>query len=164
MRPGPATQAALLSRTLPTATAIFRQGRKIIAHRTPKNAVRRCHPRFAPQGCHSALPSALEGECWRRPQRPGTGSLDMNRISPAIHPRGNHRRAEFWSAALQEHTRALTASTVPQTTSPLQRESTGLLCISCGGGNVLVDDGRKTGLDLSPEPNGTELSRLGSVI
>jgi hypothetical protein len=39
MRLGPATQAALLSRMLPTA--VFRQGRKIIAARAPKSARQR---------------------------------------------------------------------------------------------------------------------------
>src|ERR1019366_4848123 len=42
MRLGPATRAALLSRTL--LTAVFRQGRKLTAHSTPKSAMRRCPP------------------------------------------------------------------------------------------------------------------------
>jgi len=103
------------------------------------------HLRLTPQGCHSALPSALEGGCWRRPQRPGTSSLDMNRKSPGDSPSRESPRAEFWSAALQEHTRALTASTVPQFAPLPQPENMAMLCISCGGDDVLVDDGRKTG-------------------
>jgi len=59
-------------------TAVFRFWRKIIAQLHSEE----CHAfdvplRLAPQGSDSAFPSFLEEGFLRRPQSPGTGTLDM---------------------------------------------------------------------------------------
>jgi hypothetical protein len=90
MRPGPATLAALLSRTF--LTAVFRQGERSSRNCTPKSAVHRRSLRLALQGSDSAFPSPLEEGFLRRPQSPGAGTLDMCRISPGDSLSRNHRQ------------------------------------------------------------------------
>jgi hypothetical protein len=80
MRPGPATQAALLSRMLPTA--VFRQGRKIIRLR-----IQRFHP-------------ALE-EDQRRPHSPSPSPLEMNRVPRRFTLERIVGNTESWPAALR---------------------------------------------------------------
>src|SRR5208282_4686217 len=58
-------------------------GRKIIAQMALRKVpCRDAHLRLARQGYDSTLSSSLEGGFLWRPQSPGTGALDMRRISP----------------------------------------------------------------------------------
>jgi hypothetical protein len=64
-------------------TAVFRRGRKIIVQIALRKApCRDAHLRLALQGYDSALSSSVEGGFIWRPRSPGTGILDMRRISP----------------------------------------------------------------------------------
>lgn len=88
---------------------------KIVAHRTPKNATHR----RSPEACASGLgisvfhPSGEKGFS-RRPQSPGTGTLDMHRISPGDSLSKITGNAEPSLATDSEQITLLTASTLRQ--------------------------------------------------
>ena len=84
MRPGPATQAALLSRMLllPSFARNERQSRNC----TPRSAMQRGPPEVRTPGLQFSVSIPPYGGFRRRPQRPGTSSLDMNRNSPGDSP------------------------------------------------------------------------------
>ena len=90
MRPRPATRAALLSWTfrLPSSAGGERSSRNC----THKSAMQRCSPEACASGLRFSASTLLEEGFLRRPQSPGTGTLDMRRIPPVIHSRENHRQ------------------------------------------------------------------------
>jgi len=102
MRPGPATRAALLSRTFCLPSFAVAKDHRASA------LLKECHAfdahlRLAPQGYDSALLSSLEGGFLRRPSSPGAGALDMHRIPPVIHSRENHRQHWILVGTDSEH-------------------------------------------------------------
>jgi len=95
--------------------------------------------RLALQGHDSALSSSLEGGFLRRPQSPGTGTLDMRRISPGdslsrkspatLNPCRNRFRTSH--AFDCKHFAAAEKLTQPQTAAPL--------CKNCGATKLPVE-------------------------
>ena len=86
-------------------TAVFRRGERSSRIRTPKSALQRRPLRLALQVRTLAFPSLLEEGLLRRPLSPGTGALDMRRISPSDSLSKITGNAEPWSEQIQNITR-----------------------------------------------------------
>ena len=137
MRLGPATQAALLSRTF--CWPLFAVAKN---HRAP--ALRRApcldaHLKLAPQSYDSTFPPFSKEGFLRRPLSPGTGTLDMHRFSPddslsrkspaTLNPCQSCFRTSH--AFDCKHFAAAEKLTQPQTAPPL--------CKNCGGEKLPVE-------------------------
>ena len=99
-------------------------------HRTPKSAARNAHPKLTLQVTVRHFPSSSKEGFLRRPLSPGTGALDMRRISPGD-SLSDHRQRRTLSQQIQnisrfdcEHFAAAENLTQPQIPSSL--------CKNCG--------------------------------
>jgi hypothetical protein len=136
MRPGPATRAALLSRKfwLPSF-AWAKDHRATALRKVPRGDA--CL-KLSLQGYGWAFPSFSKEGFLRRPLSPGSGALDMRRISPddslsksPATPNPHRNRSRTSRAFDCLHCAAAGRLT--------QRQSEAPLCKNCGGGKVPVD-------------------------
>ena len=114
-------------------------GRKIIAQlHSEKCYAVDAHLKLALQGYDSVFPSSLEEGFLRRPQSPGTGALDMRRISPGdslsrspatLNPCRNRFRTS----------RAFDCKHFAAAETLTQRQSAAPLCKNCGAEKLPVE-------------------------
>ncbi len=136
MRPGPATRAALLSRTF--LTAVFRQGERASRNCTGKGAMHRCSPETCASGLGFGVSILLGRRISEEAAKPGTGTLDMHRISPGDSLSGNHRQRR----TLVNRFRTSHAFDCKHSAAGgkiTQRQSAGVLCKNCGAEKLPVE-------------------------
>jgi len=119
--------------------AVFRQGEKSSRNCTGKSAMHRCSPEACASGLRFSASILLEEGFLRRPQSPGTGTLDMRRISPGdslsrkspatLNPcRNRFRTSHAFDCKHFAARRKLT-----------QRQTAARLCKNCGGEKLPVE-------------------------
>jgi hypothetical protein len=145
MRPGPATRAAFV--IVDVLKAVFRLDERSPRKRTRKRANIDNRLKLALQDPDSALPSLLEEGLPRRPQSPGTGTLDKGRISPGDslsrkspatpNPNGNGSRTSH----------AFDCKHFAATEERTQRQSGARLCKNCGAVKLPVEGKGKASIN-----------------
>ena len=120
-------------------TAVFRRGERSSRNCTRKSAMHRCSPEACASGLRFSASILLEEGFLRRPQSPGTGTLDMRRISPGdslsrkspatLNPCRNRFRTSH--AFDCKHFAAAEKLTQRQTAAPL--------CKNCGAAKLPVE-------------------------
>jgi len=137
MRLGPATQAALLSRMF--LTAVFRRCERSSRNRTPGSAMHRFSLRLTLQGRIRRFHPPWKKDFMRRLLSPGTGTLDMRRISPD----DSLSRSPATSNPCRNRFRtshAFDCKHFAGVEGLTQRQTAASLCKNCGGMELPVEE------------------------